>query len=201
MNDAPPSPSALPASPADSHPAEAPRGGLTHFDAHGQAHMVDVGGKPQTRRVARAIGTIRMQAATLAAIAAGSAKKGDVLGIARIAAIQAAKRTADLIPLCHPLPLTHVSVEFVLDHAASAVRCTVQAETLGRTGVEMEALTAVQVGLLTVYDMVKAVDRGMVMEGIRVLEKSGGKSGSWQAAGTDPGPDPDPDPLNESRAR
>ncbi|MFL6677369.1 MAG: cyclic pyranopterin monophosphate synthase MoaC [Burkholderiaceae bacterium] len=155
--------------------------GLTHFDAQGQAHMVDVGGKAETRRVARASGTIRMQAATLAAIAAGSAKKGDVLGVARIAAIQAAKRTSELVPLCHPLPLTHVQVDFVIDAAASAVHCTVQAETLGRTGVEMEALTAVQVGLLTVYDMVKAIDRGMVMDNIRVLEKHGGKSGSWSA--------------------
>jgi cyclic pyranopterin monophosphate synthase len=162
----------------DSHPPSA-AAGLTHFDAQGQAHMVDVGGKAETRRVARASGSIRMQAATLAAIASGSAKKGDVLGIARIAAIQAAKRTADLIPLCHPLPLTHVQVEFVIDDAASAVHCTVQAETLGRTGVEMEALTAVQVGLLTVYDMVKAIDRGMVMGDIRVLEKHGGKSGDW----------------------
>ncbi len=153
--------------------------GLTHFDAQGRAHMVDIAGKAETRRVARAAGTIRMQAATLAMIAAGGAKKGDVLGVARIAAIQAAKRTAELVPLCHPLPLTHVSVEFALDEPASAVHCTVQAETLGRTGVEMEALTAVQVGLLTVYDMVKAVDRGMVMTDIRVLEKHGGKSGSW----------------------
>ena len=164
----------------DSHdPSAAPA--LTHFDAQGQAHMVDVGGKPETRRIARASGSIRMQAATLAAIAGGSAKKGDVLAVARIAAIQAAKRTADLIPLCHPLPLTHVQVEFVIDDAARAVHCTVQAETLGRTGVEMEALTAVQVGLLTIYDMVKAIDRGMVMENIRVLEKHGGKSGSWVA--------------------
>ena len=153
--------------------------GLTHFDAQGQAHMVDVGGKAETRRVARATGSIRMQPATLAAIAQGSAKKGDVLGVARIAAIQAAKRTSELVPLCHPLPLTHVQVDFVIDAAASAVHCTVQAETLGRTGVEMEALTAVQVGLLTVYDMVKAIDRGMVMGDIRVLEKHGGKSGSW----------------------
>ena len=154
---------------------------LTHFDAHGQAHMVDVGGKPETRRIARATGSIRMQPATLAAIAGGSAKKGDVIGIARIAAIQAAKRTAELIPLCHPLPLTHVAVEFTLDHATSAVHCIVQAETLGRTGVEMEALTAVQVALLTVYDMVKAIDRGMVMTDVRVLEKHGGKSGSWRS--------------------
>ena len=156
--------------------------GLTHFDAQGQAHMVDVGDKAETRRVARATGSIRMQPATLAAIAGGSAKKGDVLGVARIAAIQAAKRTAELVPLCHPLPLTHVQVEFDIDVAASVVRCTVQAETLGRTGVEMEALTAVQVGLLTVYDMVKAIDRGMVIGDIRVLEKHGGKSGSWTAA-------------------
>ena len=158
-----------------------PAAGLTHFDAQGQAHMVDVGAKAETRRVARAAGTIRMQPATLAAIAGGSAKKGDVLGVARIAAIQAAKRTADLIPLCHPLPLTHVKVEFAIDDAASAVHCTVQCETLGRTGVEMEALTAVQVGLLTIYDMVKAVDRGMVMGDIRVLEKHGGKSGDWSS--------------------
>ena len=154
-------------------------GPLTHFDAQGQAHMVDVGAKQETHRVARASGTIRMQPATLALIAAGSAKKGDVLGIARIAAIQAAKRTADLVPLCHPLPLTHVSAEFALDTRQAAVHCTVQAETVGRTGVEMEALTAVQVALLTVYDMVKAVDRGMVITDVRVLEKHGGKSGSW----------------------
>lgn len=159
---------------------------LTHFDAQGQAHMVDVSAKAETHRVARATGTIRMQAATFALIASGSAKKGDVIGIARIAAIQAAKRTAELIPLCHPLPITRVAVDFELDAAASAVRCTAQVETHGRTGVEMEALTAVQVGLLTVYDMCKAADRGMVMDGIRVLEKSGGKSGDWRAdeAGT-----------------
>jgi cyclic pyranopterin phosphate synthase len=157
--------------------------GLTHFDAQGQAHMVDVAAKQETHRVARATGLIRMQPATLAAIAGGSAKKGDVIGIARIAAIQAAKRTAELIPLCHPLPLTHVGVEFVLDAANASVHCTVQAETLGRTGVEMEALTAVQVGLLTIYDMVKAVDRGMVIDGVRLLEKQGGKSGTWKAPG------------------
>jgi len=160
---------------------DSPAAGLTHFDTQGQAHMVDVGAKAETRRVARASGSIRMQPATLAAIAGGSAKKGDVLGIARIAAIQGAKRTSDLVPLCHPLPLTHVRVEFAIDASASAVHCTVQAETLGRTGVEMEALTAVQVGLLTVYDMLKAIDRGMVMDNIRVLEKHGGKSGSWTA--------------------
>ena len=124
-----------------------------------------------------------MQGATLALIRAGTAKKGDVIGVARIAAIQAAKRTADLIPLCHPLPITRVAVEFELDEAASSVRCTAQVETLGRTGVEMEALTAVQVGLLTIYDMCKAADRGMVMDGIRVLEKHGGKSGDWVAPG------------------
>lgn len=154
---------------------------LTHFDAQGQAHMVDVAGKAETHRVARARGTIRMQPATLALVAGGTAKKGDVLGIARIAAIQASKRTADLVPLCHPLPLTRVAVELELDDAASAVHITVQAETLGRTGVEMEALTAVQVGLLTIYDMLKAVDRGMVMTDIRLLEKQGGKSGHWVA--------------------
>ncbi len=154
---------------------------LTHFDAQGQAHMVDVSAKAETHRVARATGTIRMQPATLALIREGTAKKGDVIGVARIAAIQAAKRTADLIPLCHPLPITRVAVEFELDESTSSVRCTAQVETLGRTGVEMEALTAVQVGLLTVYDMCKAADRGMVMDGIRVLEKHGGKSGDWVA--------------------
>jgi len=152
---------------------------LTHFDAHGQAHMVDVAAKADTHRSALATGSIRMQPATLALIAGGSAKKGDVIGIARIAAIQAAKRTAELIPLCHPLPLTRVTVEFDLDEAASAVHIRVQAETVGKTGVEMEALTAVQVGLLTIYDMCKAADRGMVMEGIRLLDKQGGKSGHW----------------------
>ena len=154
---------------------------LTHFDAQGQAHMVDVSAKSETHRIARATGSIRMLPATLALITAGTAKKGDVIGVARIAAIQAAKRTADLIPLCHPLPITRVAVEFEIDEPASSVRCTAQVETLGRTGVEMEALTAVQVGLLTVYDMCKAADRGMVMDGIRVLEKHGGKSGDWVA--------------------
>ena len=155
---------------------------LSHFDAQGQAHMVDVGAKAETQRVALATGSIRMQPATLALIGQGSAKKGDVIGVARIAAIQAAKRTAELIPLCHPLPITRVAVEFEIDDDASAVRCTAQVETFGRTGVEMEALTAVQIGLLTIYDMCKAADRGMVMEGIRVLEKRGGKSGEWVAA-------------------
>ena len=152
---------------------------LTHFDAHGQAHMVDVAGKAETHRVARASGVIRMLPATLRLIEEGQAKKGDVIGIARVAAIQAAKRTAELIPLCHPLPITRVAVEFEVDAAASRVRCTAQVETVGRTGVEMEALTAVQIGLLTIYDMCKAADRGMVMGEIRVLEKHGGKSGDW----------------------
>jgi len=154
---------------------------LTHFDAQGQAHMVDVGAKEVTHRVARATGLIRMLPATLALITAGTAKKGDVLGVARIAAIQAAKRTADLIPLCHPLPITRVAVEFEIDAARHAVHCSAQVETLGRTGVEMEALTAVQIGLLTIYDMCKAADRGMVIDGVRVLEKQGGKSGDWKA--------------------
>ena len=154
---------------------------LTHFDTQGQAHMVDVASKDVTHRVARATGVIRMQPQTLALIAAGEAKKGDVIGVARIAAIQGAKRTADLVPLCHPLPITRVTVDFELDQAASQLRCSAQVETLGRTGVEMEALTAVQVGLLTVYDMCKAVDRGMVMSDIRLLRKSGGRSGDCLA--------------------
>jgi len=156
--------------------------GLTHFDQGGQAHMVDVGGKQETHRVAIASGLITMQPATLAVIQSGTAKKGDVLGIARIAAIMAAKRTSDLIPLCHPLALTHVSVEFEVDQAQSRIGCTVRVETQGKTGVEMEALTAVQIGLLTIYDMSKAIDRGMVMSDIRVQEKHGGKSGSWSQA-------------------
>jgi cyclic pyranopterin phosphate synthase len=159
-----------------------PSSPLTHFDAHGQAHMVDVSAKSETHRVARASGVIRMLPATLALIQGGTAKKGDVIGVARIAAIQAAKRTSELIPLCHPLPITRVTVEFEIDAANASVRCTAQVETLGRTGVEMEALTAVQIGLLTIYDMCKAADRGMVMGEIRVLEKSGGKSGDWVAA-------------------
>ena len=154
---------------------------LTHFDAQGQAHMVDVSAKGETHRIARASGVIRMLPATLALIESGQAKKGDVIGVARIAAIQGAKRTAELIPLCHPLPITRVTVDFELDAAASSVRCTAQVETFGRTGVEMEALTAVQIGLLTIYDMCKAADRGMVMGEIRVLEKHGGKSGDWVA--------------------
>jgi cyclic pyranopterin phosphate synthase len=156
------------------------RAQFTHFDAAGQAQMVDVGGKDVSRRVARAAGRILMRPETLALIREGKASKGDVLGVARIAAIQAAKRTAELIPLAHPLPLTHVAVEFRLD--ADAVAIEVTAETLDRTGVEMEALTAVSVGLLTVYDMCKAVDRGMRIEGIYLLEKLGGRSGHFKAA-------------------
>ncbi|MCK9985231.1 MAG: cyclic pyranopterin monophosphate synthase [Azoarcus sp.] len=154
---------------------------LTHFDAHGQAHMVDVGGKSETRRVAVARGSISMKPETFAMVKSGSAKKGDVLGIARIAAIQGSKRTSDLIPLCHPIPLTRVAVEFELDEAQSRIDCSVTAETVGRTGVEMEALTAVNVALLTIYDMCKAVDRGMRMDGIQLMEKLGGKSGHWVA--------------------
>ena len=154
---------------------------LTHFDAHGQAHMVDVSEKRETHRVATAGGTIRMLPATLALITQGNAKKGDVIGIARIAAIQGAKRTSDLIPLCHPLPITKVAVDFQIDEAASAVHCQATVETLGRTGGEMEALTAVQVGLLTIYDMCKAADRGMTMTDIRLQAKRGGKSGDWVA--------------------
>ena len=161
---------------------DAPAGALTHFAATGQAHMVDVGTKEDTRRSAVAAGTIRMQPATLSIIVKGNAKKGDVLGIARIAAIMGAKRTSDLIPLCHPLAITRVTVDFEVDEAASSVHCRAQVDTTGKTGVEMEALTSVQIGLLTIYDMCKAVDRGMVMTNVRVLEKHGGKSGDWTAA-------------------
>jgi cyclic pyranopterin phosphate synthase len=152
---------------------------FTHFDAAGQAQMVDVGGKDVTRRVARAGGRIAMEPATLAMIRAGSASKGDVLGVARIAAIQAAKRTSDLIPLAHPLMLTRVGVEFACDADAVAIEVTV--ETLDRTGVEMEALTAVATGLLAIYDMCKAVDRAMRIEGVRLIEKRGGRSGHYRA--------------------
>lgn len=155
--------------------------GLTHFDATGQAHMVDVGNKNETHRIAIASGSIRMKPETLAIIESGTAKKGDVLGIARIAAIMGAKRTSDLIPLCHPLALTRVTVDFSVDRTQSSIGCTAQVETFGKTGVEMEALTAVQIGLLTIYDMCKAVDRGMTMMDIKVLEKHGGKSGDWSA--------------------
>lgn len=153
-------------------------GQFTHFNAAGQAHMVDVGDKSETRRVARASGSIRMLPQTLALILQGDAKKGDVLGIARIAAIQGSKRTSELIPLCHPISLTKVGVEFTIAEP-DTVHCTVTAETVGRTGVEMEALTATSVALLTIYDMCKAVDRGMTISDIRLLEKAGGKSGHW----------------------
>jgi len=159
---------------------------LTHFDPQGQAHMVDVTAKAPTHRLAIASGRIEMQASTLALIQQGNAKKGDVLGVARIAAIQAAKKTSDLIPLCHPLALTHVAVEFAmhspeLPGAAPFASCKVQVESFGPTGVEMEALTAVQIGLLTIYDMCKAVDRGMTITEVRLLEKTGGKSGTFKA--------------------
>ena len=163
-------------------PPRASKGHFTHFDAGGAAHMVDVGGKDVTRRVARAGGRIVMQQATHAMIRDGDATKGDVLGVARIAAIQAAKRTSELIPLCHPLPLTRVAVDFAFDDEASAIDIEVTAETLGRTGVEMEALAGATVGLLTVYDMCKAVDRGMRIESVRLVEKLGGKSGHYKAA-------------------
>ena len=162
-------------------PAAPGASALTHFDSQGQAHMVDVSAKADSHRVAVATGHIAMLPATLALITQGTAKKGDVIGIARIAAIQAAKRCADLIPLCHPLPLTRVAVDFDIDEPTSTVHIRVQAETVGKTGVEMEALTAVQVGLLTIYDMCKAADRGMMMGGITLLEKQGGKSGHWVA--------------------
>ena len=152
---------------------------LTHFDNSGQAHMVDVGSKANTKRVAIASGSIQMLPATLKLIQQGDAKKGDVLGIARIAAIQGSKRTADLIPLCHPISLTKVTITFEIDEQNTAVTCTATTETTGQTGVEMEALTAVSVGLLTIYDMCKAVDRGMTINAIQLLEKKGGKSGDW----------------------
>jgi cyclic pyranopterin phosphate synthase len=154
---------------------------LTHFDERGAAHMVDVAAKPETHRVATAAGVIRMRAETLALILSGNARKGDVLGVARIAAIQAAKRTAELIPLCHPVPLTSVAVEFRIDEAAAQVECRATVECTARTGVEMEALTAVNVALLTIYDMCKAVDRAMTMSDIRLVEKRGGKSGTYTA--------------------
>ena len=153
---------------------------LTHFDHKGDAHMVDVAAKDITHRRAVASGQIVMQPQTLQLIAQGGHKKGDVLGVARIAGIMAAKKTAELIPLCHPLSLSHISIEFALDEANHLVRCQATVETDGKTGVEMEALTAVQVALLTIYDMCKAVDRGMILTNIGLMEKSGGKSGHWQ---------------------
>ena len=155
---------------------------FTHFDERGAARMVDVAAKNETHRVATAGGFIRMQPATLSLIRDGAAKKGDVLGVARIAAIQAAKRTSELIPLCHPVPLTAVQVDFALDEAAHRIECRATVECTARTGVEMEALVAVQVGLATIYDMCKSADRGMVIEAVRLLEKRGGKSGTYVAA-------------------
>ncbi len=154
---------------------------LSHFNAQGQAHMVDVGAKDSTAREAIAEGRIEMQASTLALINNGHHKKGDVLGIARIAGIMAAKKTADLVPLCHPLALTHINIELIPLTAPSAIQCQATVATRGQTGVEMEALTAVQIALLTIYDMCKAVDKGMHMEGIRLIHKQGGKSGIWNA--------------------
>ncbi|MGD2171237.1 MAG: cyclic pyranopterin monophosphate synthase MoaC [Gammaproteobacteria bacterium] len=154
---------------------------LTHFNQAGEAHMVDIGDKNASARRAVAGGRIVMQPETLALIEQGGHKKGDVLGVARVAGIMATKRTAELVPMCHPLALTHVAVDFEIDADSNAVDCTVTAETTGRTGVEMEALTGVQVALLTIYDMCKAVDRGMIISEVRLLEKSGGKSGHWKA--------------------
>ncbi|MGX5650625.1 cyclic pyranopterin monophosphate synthase MoaC [Hydrogenophaga borbori] len=168
----------MPQPPTPSAPTDSP---LTHFDAQGQAHMVDVGAKASTHRVAVAEGRITMQPETLALIESGTAKKGDVLGVARLAGIMAAKKTSDLIPLCHPIALTRVAVDFSVDSASHSVLCTATAECTGQTGVEMEALTAASVALLTIYDMCKAVDRGMVMGGIRLREKRGGKSGGFLA--------------------
>ena len=153
---------------------------LTHFNQSGEAHMVDVGAKEITHRTAIAAGTIRMQPQTLALILKGGHKKGDVLGIARIAGIMASKKTSELIPLCHPLALTHVDLEFIPRESENCIDCVATVETRGQTGVEMEALTSVQVALLTIYDMCKAVDKGMVMDKVRLLEKKGGKSGHWK---------------------
>ena len=154
---------------------------LTHFDSQGQAHMVDIGNKSDTERIAIAQGSIRMRPETLQLIMRGDAKKGDVLGIARIAAIQASKQTANLIPLCHPISLTKVGVEFEIDSKANTIHCKVTAQCTGKTGVEMEALTATSVALLTIYDMIKAADKSMVISEIKLLEKQGGKSGHWTA--------------------
>jgi cyclic pyranopterin phosphate synthase len=162
-------------------PAASTGSPLTHFDPQGQAHMVDVSAKASTYRVAVAQGCIRMAPATLALIQSGTAKKGDVLGIARIAGIQGAKKTADLIPLCHPIALTRVAVGFEIDASTCTVMCRATAECTGQTGVEMEALSAVSVALLTIYDMCKAVDRSMTIDGVRLMEKKGGKSGHFVA--------------------
>jgi cyclic pyranopterin phosphate synthase len=153
---------------------------LTHFNQSGEAHMVDVGEKKTTQRIAITEGYITMQAETLELITQGQHKKGDVLGIARIAGIMASKKTADLIPLCHPLPITHVEVKLVAEKENNSIHCLTTVKTIGQTGVEMEALNATQIALLTIYDMCKAVDRGMVIESVRLLEKEGGKSGHWK---------------------
>lgn len=153
---------------------------LNHFNARGEAHMVDVGDKKDTHRCAVAEGYIKMQPETLERILEGGNKKGDVLAVARVAGIMAAKKTPDLIPLCHPLALTHIDIEFIPDEKNSSISCKAEVETVGATGVEMEALTAVHISLLTVYDMCKAMDRGMVVSDIHLLSKSGGKSGNWQ---------------------
>ena len=160
-------------------PVENDKNQLTHFDTSGKAHMVDVGGKSETHRIAIACGTIRMKPETLAVVENLTADKGDVLGIARVAAIMGAKRTSDLIPLCHPVALTRVTVDFTITE--NSILCQARTETVGKTGVEMEALTAVQTGLLTIYDMLKAIDRGMTITDVRLLEKSGGKTGTWNA--------------------
>ncbi len=154
---------------------------FTHFNEAGEAHMVDIGDKIFSTRVAVTEGFITLEPETLALILQGGHKKGDVLGIARIAGIMASKRTADLIPLCHPLPLTHVEILLIPEIEQNRIRCQATAKTHGQTGVEMEALTATQIALLTIYDMCKAIDRGMVIQGVRLLEKSGGKSGYWRA--------------------
>lgn len=153
---------------------------LNHFNQRGEAHMVDVGDKSVTQRRAVAEGTIQMQAETLQRILQGEHKKGDVLGVARIAGVMAAKKTAELVPLCHPLFLTHVDIQLTIDEKRQIVHCVAVVETSGQTGVEMEALTAVQITLLTIYDMCKAMDRGMVMNNIGLVSKAGGKSGLWQ---------------------
>lgn len=165
------------------NPVENDKSQLNHFDASGKAHMVDVGEKSDTHRTAIACGTIRMKPETLAVIENHTADKGDVLGIARIAAIMGAKRTSDLIPLCHPIALTRVTVDFIT--AENSIVCQARTESIGKTGVEMEALTAVQTGLLTIYDMLKAIDRGMTITDVRLLEKSGGKTGTWKAESHD----------------
>jgi cyclic pyranopterin phosphate synthase len=165
----------------DADPEESMSSPLTHFDAAGQAHMVDIADKQSTHRIAIATGVIRMLPKTLALITQGSAKKGDVLGIARIAAIMGAKRTSELIPLCHPISISRIAVDFEIHPDSASVACTARVECNGQTGVEMEALTAVQVALLTIYDMCKAADRGMVIDGVRLMEKHGGKSGSFIA--------------------